>query len=196
MWDAPQRAKPILQRSATEQLLISTAADHAAGDVDLTIPPGAKVFIDATNFEGTDAKYAIAALRDRVLQLGGGLTADRALSDVVVEIRAGALSVDRSQTLAGIPQFDIPIPLAGALGFPEIALFKKAECRGVAKFAATNSGTREGNGQDSSGRRFGFSHDTHWVLLLFFSWSTNDLLPETDQDKALDLKGRGLTVPK
>ena len=183
------------QRSATEQLLISTAADHAVDDINLDFAPGAKVFVDATNFEGTDSKYAIATLRDRILKLGGRLVADRGQADTVVEIRAGALSVDRSQTLVGIPQFDIPIPLAGPLGFPEIALFKKSERRGVAKFAATSFGAKEGEGQDSSGPRYGFSHDTHWVVLFFFSWTTNDLLPEADREKSLDVEKPDIDLP-
>lgn len=176
------------QRSATEQLLISTAADHAADEINLGISPGAKVFVDAANFEGTDSKYAIAAVRERIMELGCRLVTDRGQADTVVEIRAGALSVDRSQTLVGIPQFDIPIPLAGPLGFPEIALFKKSERRGVAKFAATSYGAKEGEGQGSSGPRYGFSHDTHWVVLFFFSWATDDLLPKADREKSLDVE--------
>jgi hypothetical protein len=174
------------QRSATEQLLISTAADHAVEDIDLNIVPGTKVFVDATNFEGTDSKYAIGSLRDRILQLGGHLVNERALADTVVEIRSGALSIDQTQTLVGIPKFDVPIPLAGPLGFPEIALFKKSERRGVAKFAATSYGVKEGESQGSTGPRYGFSHDTHWVLLFFFSWSSSDVLPEEDKERALE----------
>jgi hypothetical protein len=175
----------IPQRSATEQLLISTAADHAVEEIDLNIPRGAKVFVDATNFEGTDSKYAIGALRDRILRLGGHLVSERVLADTIVEIRSGALSVDQSQTLVGIPQFDVPIPLAGPLGFPEIALFKKSERRGVAKFAATSYGVKEGEAQDSTGPRYGFSHDTHWVLLFFFSWGSGDVLPEENKERPL-----------
>lgn len=174
------------QRSATEQLLISTAADHAADAIKLDITSGTKVFVDASNFEGTDSKYAIGTLRDRILQLGGHLVSDRVLADTVVEIRSGALSVDQSETLVGIPQFDIPIPLAGPLGFPEIALFKKSERRGVAKFAATSYGIKEGESRGSSGPRFGFSHDTHWILLFFFSWSSSDLLPDEGNERGLD----------
>jgi hypothetical protein len=172
------------QRTATEQLLISTAADHAVEDIKLDFAPGAKVFVDATNFEGTDSKYAIAAIRDRILKLGGRLVADRGQSDVVVEIRAGALSIDQSQTLVGIPGFDIPVPLAGPLGFPEIALYKKAQRRGVAKFAATSYGAKEGEGQDSSGPRYGFSHETHWVVFFFFSWTTDDLLTDEARERS------------
>jgi hypothetical protein len=173
------------QRTATEELLISTAADHAADAIKFDIPPGAKVFVDASNFEGTDSKYAIGAIRDRILQLGGYLVSDRVLADTVVEIRSGALSVDQSQTLVGIPQFDIPIPLAGPLGIPEIALFKKSERRGVAKFAAMSYGAKTGEPEASTGPRYGFSHDTHWVLLFFFSWSSDDVLPEENREKPI-----------
>jgi len=180
------------QRTATEQLLISTAADHAADAIKLDIPSGAKVFVDASNFEGTDSKYAIAAIRDRILQLGGHLVSDRVLADTVVEIRSGALSIDQSQTLVGIPKFDIPIPLAGPLGIPEVALFKKSERRGVAKFAATSYGAKTGEAEGATGPRYGFSHNTHWVLLFFFSWSSEDVLPKEDQEKPLN----GIDAPE
>lgn len=176
----------IPQRSATEQLLISTAADHAVEEIKLDIPPGAKVFVDAANFDGIDSKYAVGALRDRILRLGGHLVSERVLADMVVELRSGALSVDQSQSLVGIPKFDVPIPLAGPLGFPEIALFKKSERRGVAKFAATAYGMKDGEGRGSTGPRYGFSHDTHWVLFFFFSWSSGDVLPEENKERALE----------
>jgi hypothetical protein len=175
-------------RTATEQLLISQAADQAADQINLDIKPGTKVFVDASNFDGTDAKYAIALLRERVLRLGGALVADRGASDTVVEIRSGALSIDKSEMLVGIPHFDIPIPLAGPLGFPEIALYKKAQQQGVAKFAAVAYNTKDGRAQSMSGAQFGASHTTDWVVLIFFSWSTNDIKPDNLGDKPLDVQ--------
>ena len=44
------------QRSATEQLLISTAVDRAVEGMDLKIPQGTKVFLDAGQLEGSDGK--------------------------------------------------------------------------------------------------------------------------------------------
>jgi len=41
-------------RTATEQLLILTAADRAANKLALQISKGSQVFLDATNFEGID----------------------------------------------------------------------------------------------------------------------------------------------
>jgi hypothetical protein len=165
-------------RTATEQLMLSAAADRAAERVTLDMPPGSKVFVDAANFEGTDGKYAIGALRDRMLKLGGQLAKDRDSADIVVEIRSGALSLDDKQTLVGIPKFDIPVPLAGPVTFPEIALFKKRQRTGVAKVAATGYGAKEGQLVDATDPQYGLSRETEWVVLLFISWTTNDYMPE------------------
>jgi hypothetical protein len=176
------------QRTATEQLLISTAADHAAQQLILKIPPGSKVFVDTSNFEGLDSKYAIGTIRERILKQGAHLVDNKGAADLVVEIRSGALSVDQEQLLVGIPHFEIPIPLAGGLGIPEIALFKKAERRGVAKFAATAYNPQGGAGSEATGPEYGFSHDTDWVVLFFISWSTDDLIPKQDREKALSIE--------
>jgi len=168
-------------RAATEQLLISAAADRAADRLALQIPRDTKVFVDATNFEGYDNKYAIGTVRDRLLKQGARLVADRAGANTVVEVRSGALSVDEHKTLFGIPSFDIPIPLAGALKFPEIALFKKHKWEGIAKIAATGYDAKGGTLVASSGPEYGFSHKTYWVVMLFISWTTDDLGPNVNR---------------
>lgn len=169
-------------RTATEQLMLSTAADRAAEriaeQVARDMPKGAKLFVDAANFEGTDGKYAIAAIRDRLLRRGGALAKDRDSADLVVELRAGALSMDDKQTLVGIPKFDVPVPLAGPVSFPEIALFKKRQRTGIAQFGATGYGAEDGRYVVSTGPQYGLSRETEWVVLLFISWTTDDYMPE------------------
>ena len=91
-------------RTATEQLLISTAADRAANKLALQIPRNSQVFVDAADFEGVDSKYAIAAIRAHLIENGAKLVDDRAKADTIVEIRAGALSVNQDQMLVGIPR--------------------------------------------------------------------------------------------
>ena len=58
-------------RTATEQLLISTAVDRALDRMNLKIPEGTKIWVDAENFEGYDQKYAVGAIRDRLMREGG-----------------------------------------------------------------------------------------------------------------------------
>jgi hypothetical protein len=168
-------------RTATEQLLISTAADRAAERLNLDLPPNSKVFVDSTNIEGLDSKYAIATMRERMLKLGANLVADRGAADVVVEIRSGALSVDGDKFMIGIPQFDVPIPLAGDLPFPEIALFKRQERQGVAKFAGVGYDAKSGKLLGTTEPQFGTSHEKRYVLLLFFSWERRDFIPEQER---------------
>ena len=175
------------QRSATEQLLISTAVDRAVERMDLKIPQGTKVFLDAEQLEGSDGKYAAGAMKDRLLRGGTNLVADRGNADAVVEIRAGAMSVDDKQTLFGIGSFDVPVPLAGqAAKIPEIALYKQKERVGVAKIAAIGYSTAGGKLIESTGPQFGYSHEDEKVLLFFFSWQSSDL-PKEDSDSLLDL---------
>jgi hypothetical protein len=173
------------QRTATEQLLISTAVDRAVERVNLDIPDGTKVFLAGDQLEGSDGKYATVAIKDRLLRRGARLVADRGKADAVVEIRAGALSIDDKQTLIGTESFNVPIPFAGQFGFPEIAFYKEKERLGVAKIAAVGYSVSEGKLIDSTGPQFGYSHQDERVLLFFFSWRSSDL-PKEHPESLLD----------
>jgi hypothetical protein len=163
-------------RTATEELLISTAVDRAVAGMKLDIPKGSSVFVDAADFEGYDSKYAVASVNERVLHEGGRLAAERTQGAVVVALRAGALSTDEDGYLIGIPAIGVPVPLMGTLNLPELALFKKDETRGVAEFAATLYDQRRGALKSVSGASYGFSHKTHWIIALI-AWTRNDTLP-------------------
>jgi hypothetical protein len=170
------------ERTATEQLLFSTAAERAADKLAFNIPLGTKVFVDASYVEGVDSKYLISALRDRILRRGGELVASRDAADIVIEPRVGAISLDRKKTLFGIPDYGIPIPLAGEVNTPEIALFKRDKRQGVIKVAATNYNAKTGKLIESLEPVYGFSHRTEWAALVLFNWESNDLVPEPEND--------------
>src|SRR5882672_10809617 len=80
-------------RTATEQLLISNAADHAADTLARTLRVKGLAFVDTANFDAIDGKYAVSAIRAALLRHGVRLTDDRKAADSIVEIRAGALSI-------------------------------------------------------------------------------------------------------
>ena len=168
-------------RTATEQLLFSTAAERAADQLVFQLPEGTKVYVDGTFVEGTDSKYLLSTIRDRILRRGNDLVDSRIAADVIIEPRVGAISVDRSKTLVGTPDFGIPVPLAGPIEFPEIALFKRDTRQGVIKVAATAYNARTGLLIQSLDPVYGFAHRKDWVFLVFFSWDTNDLIPEPER---------------
>lgn len=169
-------------RTATEQLLFSSAIDRVCDLLAIDLPTGSKVFVDAGFVEGTDSRYLVASLRDRILRRGGNLVAARDQADLVFEPRVGALSIDRKETLVGIPSIPIPIPLAGDLNLPELALFKRDRRQGVVKLALTTYDAKTGALRSSQEPVYGFSQQTDMTVLLFISWDENDLMPHPEND--------------
>jgi len=167
------------QRTATEELLISTAVDRAIAQVNLKIPAGTKVFVNADQLDGSDGKYAAGEMKERLLRNGAHLVDDKGKADAVVEIRSGALSIDEKQTLVGIDTFDAPVPFAGqAAKIPQIALYKDRVRQGVAKIAAFGYSTSDGKLIDITGPQFGYSHQYERTVLFFFTWRSTDLPEE------------------
>jgi hypothetical protein len=183
--------QPKPARSATEELIISTAADRAAEKLALMIPPKTSVFIDAGNFDGPDSKYATAAVRAHMLKQGVRLVDDKKKARTIVELRSGALSIDHNDFLLGIPQFDIPIPLATSpLTIPEIALYRNDEHKGIAKFAILAYDATQGKLIAEQEPQYGFAHKSRKTVLIFVSWNDSDMMPDEDVDTSPAAKDR------
>src|SRR6202000_390743 len=76
-------------RTASEQLLISAAADRAASQLSLGIPKGTRIFVDSQDFQGYDNGYAIAASRTQLLKNGLMLVDERPRAEAVVQVSSG-----------------------------------------------------------------------------------------------------------
>lgn len=172
------------QESATEQLLVSNAVDRAVGGLNPGLPAGSKIFVDAQYVDTTPSdhmrypRYLIGAVRDRLLRGGLQLVDERRSADAVVELRSGAQSIDHDTVMVGLPSLTIPVPLAGTVNTPEIALFKKDRRNGIAKLAVTAYSPHDGGLAASSGPTYGRSGDTQWTVLLFISWADGDTRSE------------------
>lgn len=166
-------------RTATEQLLLSTAADRAAAQLDLAGVKGKTVAIVDARFESFDKLYVISMLEDRLLKLGALVVKDAAKAEWHLEIRSGALSIDRSSFLLGIPEIALPIPLAGSVPIPELALFKRDRQHGIAKLAWTARNAATGELAGSSGPSHGESQVTAWSIMTI-GFLTQDVIPEKD----------------
>lgn len=165
--------------TATEQLLISTAIDHAVAHLDLKIEPGTKVFVNSQYFHAPlYSDYAIACVRDRLLHLGARLVNSPKDANMVIELRSGAQSINHHKLLIGVPAIPIPVPLVGIVTTPEIALFEKNQQIGIAKIGISAYGKR-GALAASMAPLYGTSHDTHWIALLAISWTTQNIMPDS-----------------
>jgi hypothetical protein len=173
-------------RTATEQLLLSTATDHALQKIGLDFLSGRKVFLDSSNYDSYDSKYVIGTLRDALSRCGAILADSATNCDVIVEVRSGALAVNESDTMFGIPSCGIPIPLAGTVQTPEIAFYKSTQQRSYAKFALLVLARDSHAHIYSSGPLDGKSYDKHFRVI-FVSWFRTDV-PEAEKTEALAQK--------
>ena len=169
-------------RSASEELVMSTAIDRAAYQLAQQLPPFESVFIDASLFDGTDAKYAVGSIRAELARRGTHFSADRAHARTILEVRAGALSIDRHKFLIGIPEFTLPFPLAGTLAVPEIAIYSDHTDQGVAKFAAMAYDETDGRLLAIIDPLYGYSHNQKKTAALFVTWTKQDFIADKDID--------------
>lgn len=144
-------------RTATEQLLVSTAVDQAIDDIDLAWLAGKDVYFDAQYLDvgqaplppsRDEANYVASELRQHLLAAGANLKDNREDATYVVEARAGAIGTDRHDLILGLPSGRVPI---AGVETPEMAAAKATSQRGVAKIALFAYNRRTGQAAWQSG---------------------------------------------
>ena len=163
------------QRSATEQLLLSTAADRAISSTNLSVFDGKRVFFDSTYFDSYDGKYVLGTIRDALSRAGALLVRYETNSDIIIEARSGALSIDAADTLVGVPSAGLPVPLAGTVSIPELALFKSQKQFSVAKMALLAYETHGGKHYYSSGPLVGKAYNHYYRFIGFIAFTSSDI---------------------
>jgi len=170
------------ERTATEQLLISTAADQAIEKLEIDAPDRASIFLDAQYYKSYDEGYVLAAVRERLAAQGHRLAAEREAAEYVVELRAGALSINRRRDFVGVGGFEAPIPLSEAVEIPELAIFESLDRTGLAKLAFAVYRRADGKLISETGSVYGLS----WLdkdQLLGVGWRDENLLPERVEER-------------
>lgn len=171
-------------QTAREQLLMSKAVDNAGAQIHPNLPAGNKIYVDTSDF-GDNAEYnktyAIGVIKTALLKRGYDLVAKPGDADTILNIRAGALSINEKNSLLGIPSITLPVPLSGPITTPEIGFWKSKHRRGVAKLGLTFYNAHSGTLEDAIGPIYGFSH-YNTNSLLFVGWTNSDLLPSSSKD--------------
>ena len=73
----------------------------------------------------------------------------------------------------------MPIPFAGQLDMPEIALYKSDKNRSIAKFSVSVRDAKTGAPKSHSFTTVGTAWAKDWTILILFEFSSNDLeMPE------------------
>jgi uncharacterized protein DUF6655 len=101
-------------RTATEVLLVSTAAERAIQSYDASPLAGRRVAIDASRYSGIDKSYVVSSLRTQVVRGGGRLVKDLRATrpeapppEVVIELRSGTLGIWDGDFTIGVPPLDV-----------------------------------------------------------------------------------------
>src|SRR4051812_44527672 len=174
------------KRSATEQLLISTAADRALAQADLSMVAGKKVFVDRSYFDAEDEDYVVSEIRELITMRGGMLVREFEDADLIVEPRSGALSIDSTSWIIGLPSTPTPVPLVGTVQFPEIAIWKSDKQFSIAKLAMLAYERDSGKHVAATGPLIGRANIKYYKFLGVFSYNKTTV-PErqkqTDEQK-------------
>jgi hypothetical protein len=117
-------------RTATEQVLLSSAIDRALTNVSFEQLRARKVFLDDKYLDSVDKGYLMGTLRHRALAAGALLAKNVDEADVVIEVRSGGVGTDTEDSFVGVPSIGIP---GMAVSIPDIKLISRNTQLGTAK---------------------------------------------------------------
>lgn len=152
-------------RTASEQLLVSAAVDQAVGQLDFSPLADRKTFVDASHLDRVDKEYVISAIRWYAWQAGARMVDAADDADYVLEIRSGAVGVDRSEYILGIPASQLPTPAGVSAPVPEAAIFKSIKQVGASRISFLVYRRDDRRFFYASGPTYGFSDQRNWWIL-------------------------------
>jgi len=176
-------------RTATEMLLISTAAERAIATYETKHLKGRRVFIDDSKFESVDKSYVMSALRDR-LAGDGVLLVDAVAStegqkdsgaERVVEVRSGSLGIYDGDFVLGVPAMPIAVPGAFSVQTPALYVFRRFSQKGWAKLQFWTYDPARRRHVHRSGDLWGSSYYNQWYWFGIGPYDgSNDIYPDED----------------
>jgi Family of unknown function (DUF6655) len=111
------------ERTATEMLLVSTAAERAMLRLDVLALAGRRVACDFTYLVAIDSRYVQSGLRQRLAEAEAILVSLDDDPDVVLEVRCAGLGTHTGDFDLGIPPLPVTVPGSELLALsPELTL--------------------------------------------------------------------------
>lgn len=150
-------------RTGSEQLLVAAAVDQAVAQLDFGPLEDRSVFIDDSLVERVDKTFLVATVRARAWTEGVRVVSAVDDADYVLELRSGAVGVNRNEYVFGIPSSEMPSQL-GSVPIPEAALYKSVDQSGVGRVSFVVYRRDDRRFFYASGPKFGFSNEKAWWL--------------------------------
>jgi hypothetical protein len=128
----------------------------------------------------------IGEIRELITMRGGMLVREFESAELVIEPRSGALSIDSTSSIIGLPSAPTPVPLVGTVQLPEIALWKSDKQFSIAKLALLAYERDSGKHVAATGSLIGRANIKYYKFLGFISYNKTTV-PErkklTDEQK-------------
>lgn len=149
-------------RTGLEQLLVSNAVDRTLDQTPLPPLSGRKVYVEEKYLDAVDKNYVVGSLRQRVLQQGGHLTDNKEDSEITIEICAGAVGTDSTESYLGVPGLTVPgLPVE----LPEVRVFERSSQYGTAKLNLVAYATATGELLHDAGQSLARSDENRWAVM-------------------------------
>lgn len=174
---SPRLTEP--KRTGIEQLLLSSAVDQSLADVEVPQVEGKTVYTSGEYLESYDSSYVLGTIRALLSENGAHLTDDPEKADIIIEARSGALGIDSSTDMIGIPAIPIVIPTAGTISLPDLSLFKTQKSDAISKLVLLAYDADSGAPVFSSEPYPGKSHFHKYTVFFLFDINFTDI-PERE----------------
>ena len=172
-------------RTATEQFLLSHAAQEAVGGLSFDALFGRKVYVDSSHFAPSEKEYVLGEFRAGLFEAGAQIMElDKA--EIIVEIRSSGIGIDRYENLLGIPALAAPAG-AGAAGregaamstliTPELAITKNIKQLAFASIAYVAYWKETGEVVTRDGPSAGKAFREDWWLLGMGPKTIGNIIP-------------------
>jgi len=174
------------ERTATEQMLLSRAAEEAVAQLSTETLRDREVYVSSEYFNSVDSSYALGELRAHLLENGVRLSNDRQEAKVIVEARSGGVGIDRYNFLLGLPQVFLPasdsvagtdLNSGGVTITPELAIIKRIRQLGFASVAFVAYWKDTGEVLASSGPYVGHTRRVDWWFFGYGPTTNGNIAP-------------------
>jgi hypothetical protein len=161
-------------RTATEQFLLTGAAESAVEQLSADTLRDRIVYIDTTYLTSAwqtapELSFMIGDFRAKLLKGGARLVPSREKAQIVIELRSPGIGIDRLDFLLGVPSIAVP-SVAGGVGAaaplitPEFAILKSTRQYGFASVAFVAYWADTGELLASSGPFVGRTFREDWWI--------------------------------